>query len=180
MKKSAGLPVLPGMGRGKGREGFLNRTPPWVRSSHTLTQQLQRPLGIKSLPSQLPLFASRASYQPGCTSAPPLRVKAPPPRQLFSHQAAALGPLPTWLISLKSCIIQSLGRFGVDALISAPSPPGWQLQDDLSEALSWEEPASSGFCSPDPAGRHCKPWCRQLETLARCFATAPLRAGLPG
>lgn len=132
-------------------------------------------------PPKSAVFAkcSRASYQPGCTSAQPLGVKAPPSQQL-SLQPSSLAPS------------SHLADFTQERYY----PVTWESQSghsDLSSLPTRLAAARRLECSSQLGGEpHPQVSVRetprrsllralvQLETLARCLATGPLRASLPG
>lgn len=109
---------------------------------------------------------SGASYYPGCTS-------APPPQQLCGQLSPPV-PSPTLLISLKSCVIQPSGELETIHSDLSPFQPGWQLPEDMSAALCWEKSHILRFVFLKQLAQE------QLETLARCVASGPPRASLPG
>ena len=144
---------------------FIRLKQRWFRARSQRKRFLQK---YSIVLGQLPLFAkcSGASYYPGCTS-------APPPQQLCGQLSPPV-PSPTLLISLKSCVIQPSGELETIHSDLSPSQPGWQLPEDMSAALCWEKSHILRFVFLKQLAQE------QLETLARCVASGPPRASLPG
>lgn len=95
------------------------------------------------------------------------------PVALLAGNRALLTPLPTLLISLKSCTVEPGASRTVHTLNSEPFQPGWQLAGDLSAALSWEESHILRFLLLKHPCRTLLEALVQLETLAGCLLSGP-------
>lgn len=107
---------------------------------------------------------------------PPTILGAPRPHLLSSSAGsqALLSPLPPCYFHSRAVLFSLLESWRPHTLISGPSQSGWQLPEDRSAALCWEKSYILRFVFLKQLAL------TQLETLARCVASGPPRASLPG
>lgn len=171
-------------GHGKGSEGFLNldtipATTLGDKQSHTHSAVPATTLYQEPPKSAIFAKCSKASYQPGFTAAQPLGVKAPPPKQLY-RQPSPLAPSPHLADFTQGLyyLVTWESQNGHSDLSSLPTRLAAPRRPECSSQLGGEpHPQVSVPETP----RRSPLWApAQLETLARCLATGPLRASLPG